>query len=112
MISVRATDDATNTIAKPSMTAYSSGNWFQLRGEERADDLAQVGRDDEREEHGPEAQQPADRPLHEAEHEHAEQEQQEQEIEPVEVENCIPDVHAVSSGVTEATRPDGQCRTA
>ena len=30
MISVKATDEATNTIPKPSMTAYSSGNWFQL----------------------------------------------------------------------------------
>ena len=33
-----------------------------------------------------EAEQPADRPLHEAEHEHAEQEQQDEQVEPVEVD--------------------------
>ena len=82
-----------------------------VRGEERADDVAQVGREQEREEHRPEAEQPADRPLHEPQHEHAEEEQQEEQVEPVEVDNDIPDVHAVSSGVTEAAGSSGRRAT-
>jgi hypothetical protein len=84
------------------------GELVPVLRQERPDHAREVRRKQEREGHRAEAEQPANRPLHEAQHEHAEQEQQEEQIEPVEVEDGFPDVHAVSSGVTGAARMKGR----
>ena len=97
MMSENAIVEATNTIRNPSITAYSSGNWFQFsarNGPMKPRRLA-ANRNENSIEPRPSSRRIV--PCMESEDEHAEQEQQEEQVEAVEVDDGFADVHAVSS---------------